>query len=126
MTNWICCYEEYIFRIKRPFRANQNEVITNFAVVMSAVIKRVDCATFSSYQKYTETIETESPHLVFEEWHLKDVPTVLPVILLNAPGVLHFMKGSYLGSTMCKETSYCSYARPAQCFPFWSLDCYTL
>ena len=59
-----CYYKEYIFRIKMLFSANQNElhiiffievfgvpgryrykndVINNFAVVMSAVINKVDC-----------------------------------------------------------------------------------
>ena len=28
---------------KKPFRANQSDIVKNFAVVMSAVIKRVDC-----------------------------------------------------------------------------------
>ena len=29
---------------KKPFGANQNDVVKHFAVVMSAVIKRVDCS----------------------------------------------------------------------------------
>ena len=42
--NWVCCYKDYIFRLIKPFFANQNDVIKNFAVVMSVVIKRVDCS----------------------------------------------------------------------------------
>ena len=40
--NRVCCYKEYIFRTKMPFCADQNDVIKNFAVVMSAIIKRAD------------------------------------------------------------------------------------
>ena len=33
-----------MFRTIKPFCANQNDIIKNFAVVMSAVIKRADCS----------------------------------------------------------------------------------
>ena len=42
----IFCYKEYIFRTIKPFFAKQNDVIKNFAVVMSAVIKKVDCSNY--------------------------------------------------------------------------------
>lgn len=40
--NWIGYYEEYICRIKTTFSAYQYVVIMTFAVVMGAVIKRID------------------------------------------------------------------------------------
>ena len=29
----------------KPFRADQNDVIKNFAVIMNAVVKKVDCTS---------------------------------------------------------------------------------
>ena len=45
MFDNFCCYKKYIYRTVKPFRAYQNDIIKNFAVVMNAVIKRVDCNT---------------------------------------------------------------------------------
>ena len=33
----------------KPFRANHNDLVKNFAVVMSAVMKRVDCRSKASF-----------------------------------------------------------------------------
>ena len=40
---WVCCHQEYTFWKKKSFCAYQNDLIKKNAVVMSAVIKRVDC-----------------------------------------------------------------------------------
>ena len=43
------------FRTKSPFPANQNDVIKYFAVLINAVIKRVDCSVVFPFLLETST-----------------------------------------------------------------------
>ena len=52
----MCCCKEYIFRTIKSFLANQNDVIKNFAVVMSVVIKRVQTDRIYSVIRWVFTI----------------------------------------------------------------------
>ena len=46
--NLICFDKQDIFKIIWPFRAYQKDVIKDFGVVLSAVIKRADCRGVSN------------------------------------------------------------------------------
>ena len=52
-------YKDYIFRTINSVPANQNDVIKNFAVVMSGVIKRVECTDIYIDHKYLFTEQNQ-------------------------------------------------------------------
>ena len=65
MLNWICCCKEYTFWTKEPFWTYQNDIMKSFVVVMSAVVKRIDCNTNQLLQLCTvRTAWSESDQAV--------------------------------------------------------------